>query len=467
MQLFSKSTPIKNKFTKEKTIISLLMKTKSLFLFLIVLFTGTWYLPAQQIDRVKLDSLLNLLADKNKAMGSLAILEDGKVAYAYAIGYVQLNPEKVASNDRTKYRIGSISKMFTATLIFQLIDEGKLQLSTTLDKYYPEIPNADKITIGNMLSHRSGIFSFTDDSSYLKWSGEPKTHEDIIKMTAEKKSQFEPGTKTVYSNSNFVLLGYIIEDICAKPYNAVLQSRICSSIGLQDTYYGGKTDVIKNESYSFRYVTSWEQVPETDMSIPHGAGALVSTPSDLVKFIAALFQGKLVSEVSLNHMKTIIENNLGMGMMQFPYNDKTVYGHGGAIDGFNSMLCYFPDEKLAVSYISNGTVYSVNDIVLRTINICFNKPDALPVFQTFDLKPEDLNQYLGVYSSTQIPIKITFTRVNDNLMGQGSGQPSFPLSPFAKDVFKFEQAGITITFDQVKKTFLLEQGGGKFTFTKE
>jgi D-alanyl-D-alanine carboxypeptidase len=442
------------------------MKTRSILAAIIVLVIFSGALSGQTFNKSKADSLLSLLADKNKAMGSLAVLENGKVIYARAIGFTETIPEKIASTERTKYRIGSISKMFTATLIFQLIEEGKLDLSTTLDKFFPTVPNAGKITIGNLLSHRSGIHSFTNDSAYLKWMLEPKTHQEMIKIISEGKPEFDPDAKTEYSNSNFVLLGYIVENLRKEPYNKVLQKYICSKAGLTDTYYGGKTDISKNECYSFQLQSSWEKQPETDMSIPHGAGAIVSTPSDLVKFISALFAGQLVSGESLNHMKTI-KDGMGMGMQQFPYENKTIFGHGGSIDGFGSMLCYFPDEKLAVSYCSNGTVYSINDILLRTINIYFNKPEKLPEFTTYDVTSEELDQFPGVYSSPQIPLKLTITQKEGKLFGQGTGQPAFPLEASAKNEFKFELAGIVIHFNPEKEEFILEQGGGNFTFTRE
>jgi CubicO group peptidase (beta-lactamase class C family) len=150
----------------------------------------------------------------------------------------------------------------------------------------------------------------------------------------------------------------------------------------------------------------------------------VSTPSDLVKFISALFAGQLVSDKSLNQMKTI-KDGLGMGMQQFPCENKTLYGHAGAIDGFGSMLCYFPDEKLAVSYCSNGTVYSINDILLRTINIYFNKPEKLPEFTTYNVKSEELDQFTGVYSSPQIPLKLTITKKEVNYSDRVSGSRHF------------------------------------------
>jgi CubicO group peptidase (beta-lactamase class C family) len=443
------------------------MKTKTFTISILALFFSASISFGQFFNKEKLDSLLNLLAEKNKAMGSLAISKNGNILYAKAIGYCLIDPQqKIASTEKTKYRIGSISKMFTATMIFQLIEEGKLELSTTLDKFFPTVPNAKLISIGNMLNHRSGIHSFTDDSTYLQWMTEPKTREEMIRVISEGKPDFEPGSKTAYSNSNFVLLGYIVEITCNKSYNAELQGRICLKIGLQDTYYGGKADVSKNESYSYSFIDGWKQQPETDMSVPHVAGAIVSTSADLVKFITALFNGQLISEKSLNKMKTITDG-LGMGMQQFPYETRVIYGHGGAIDGFNSILCYFPDDSLAIAYCSNGTVYAVNDILLGALSIYYNKPYSLPVFTIYSVKPEDLEQYVGVYSSPQVPIKVTITTKDGVLYGQGTDQPTIPLEAIAKHVFKFEMAGIVMTFNPEKNEFLLEQGGGKYTFTKD
>jgi len=442
------------------------MKTKNTLSGILFMLAVTFTINAQNFDLIKEDSLLNLLSEKNKAMGSLAIAENGNVIYAKAIGYRESVPSVLPSDTKTKYRIGSISKMFTATLIFRLIDEGKLELTKTLDKFYPTIHNSGKITIADLLSHRSGIHSFTDDSLYQTYMSQPKTKQEMIEIISILKPDFEPDEKTSYSNSNFVLLGFIAEDLYQRPYNEILQEHICARAGLSDTYLGGKTDLSKNECFSFSFITTWTKQPETDMSIPHGAGAIVSTPSDLVKFIYALFNNQLVSSTSLEHMMNIREG-LGMGMMQFPYENKKTFGHGGAIDGFNSILCYFPDEKVAFSYISNGTAYAVNDILLRSINNYFGKYDKLPEFKTYVVIAEDLEQYTGVYASPQIPIKVTISARDGKLFGQGSGQPEIHLEAIDKDIFKFEAAGIVMNFHPAQNEFILEQGGGKFTFTKE
>ena len=213
----------------------ILMKIKiiSAILFTLALFTAGY---AQNLDKAKLDKFFDALAEKNKAMGSLTLAKDGKTLYSRAVGYSRINEkEKKASTVETRYRVGSIAKTFTAVLIFQLTEEGKLKLTDTLDKFYPQIPNAEKITIAQILAHRSGIHSFTNDPDYQTWMMNPKTKEEMLAIIAKSKPDFEPGEKRQYSNSGFVLLGYIIEKVTGKSYQKALKERITSKIGLSDT----------------------------------------------------------------------------------------------------------------------------------------------------------------------------------------------------------------------------------------
>jgi D-alanyl-D-alanine carboxypeptidase len=247
------------------------MKLKNIFFTLF--FLCAFVLPSggqSHFIKAKEDSLLSLLEQNNKAMGSLAVMDKGKIIYARAIGHAGITPEKKVSDEKTRYRIGSISKMFTATLVFQLIEENKLELSATLDKFFPSVRNAEKITIGNLMNHRSGIHNFTNDAAYNTYMTKMKTKSEMIGIISANAPDFEPGDRYEYSNSNYVLLGYIVEDLRKESYENVLQKYICSRAGLSDTHYGGNTDLSKNESYSFRYVEGWVRQPETDMSIPHG-----------------------------------------------------------------------------------------------------------------------------------------------------------------------------------------------------
>lgn len=438
------------------------MKLKILFttFFIFALYSAAF---SQAPDKAKLDKFFDTLAEKNKAMGSLTISKEGNVLYSRAIGYSQINgTEKKPSTTATKYRIGSISKMFTAVMIFQLIEEGKLKLADTLAKFYPQIPNAEKITIGHLLSHRSGVHSFTSDPDFRTWLMNPKTQSEMLAVIAKSKPDFEPGAKQAYSNAGYLLLGYIVEKAAGRSYQTALKERITSKIGLTNTYLGGKTNAGENESFSYNYAGSWKQETETDLSIPGGAGAIISTPTDLTKFIQALFDLKLVSQESFNQMKTN-----SMGMFPFPLGDKTLYGHTGGIDGFNSMLAYLPEEKMAVAYISNGMVYPINDILLGVFAIYYNKPFQIPAFETIAVSPEVLEKYVGVYASPGFPLKITVTRDAATLYAQATGQSAFPLEATAADKFKFDTAGIFMEFDAAKNQMTLKQGGQEIVFTKE
>lgn len=425
-------------------------------------------LTAQQLNTKKLDSLLNVLDVNKKAQGSVAISKNGKLLYSKAIGFVDAGKTK-AANSQTKYRIGSISKMFTAVVTFQLIEEKKLTLDTKLSQYFPQIKNAGKITIGNMLYHRSGIHNITDDSTYEEWCDKPVTQKEMLAKITAAGVDFEPDTKTSYSNSNYILLAYIIEKITRKTYTQNIQQRITTKLKLANTFYGGKINHAKNEAGSFVFQGGdFTAFPyETDMSVPSGAGAIVSTPADLTVFIHALFNGKLVKASSLAQMKTI-KDGLGMGMFTFPFYDRVAYGHNGGIDGFSSNLAYFIKDSIAVSYTSNGTNYGMNDILIGLLSICFNKDYSIPDFNavanTADI---DFKKYTGVYAATFFPMKITITTDGKGLSAQATGQSSFQLDYKGKDTFGFDLAGIELIFNTEKEEVVLKQSGHSFTLKKE
>ena len=436
-------------------------------LVLIALFLSSKAVIAQDFNKLKMDSLFAKLAANDKAMGSVAISKNGQIIYSNAIGYASINgDEKIPANSSTRYRIGSISKMFTAVLIFQLIEEKKLSLEDKLAKFYPSLPNASKISIANLLNHHSGLHNFTDDSLYLTYYLKPHTQKEMLDIIAASPVDFESGEKGVYSNSNFLILGYIAEKISKKSYSELIQKKICAKLNLADTYVGGKIDPKKNESFSYTYVSDWKQEPETDMSVPGGAGSVVSTPTDLVKFIEGLLGGKLVSQNSIDQMKTL-KDGYGMGMLSIPFYERKALGHNGGIDGFVSNLSYFPKDSVAFSYCSNGEVYQMNNILIGMLSIYFNRPYKIPVFTSITLTSSELDKYLGIYASKQIPLKITVSKDNATLIAQATGQQSFPLEATEKDIFKFDRVGVVMEFNPSKNEFTLKQGGGTYLFTKE
>jgi len=179
---------------------------------LLVILIGGFASYAQSFNKAKLDSFFVALSVHDQNMGSLAIANNGIIVYHNAIGYSQLSANaKVPATIKTKYRIGSVSKMFTGTMIFQLIEEKKLSLTTTLATYFPQLPDADKITIAEMLNHHSGLHNLTDDPLYATYFGRQMSEDELIAIIAKQKPDFEPGTKVSYSNTNFILLGYIMK----------------------------------------------------------------------------------------------------------------------------------------------------------------------------------------------------------------------------------------------------------------
>lgn len=422
---------------------------------------------AQTPDKSKLDQFLNRLTEKNKAMGSLTVTKDGNIFYSRAIGYSQINgTEKKPVSETTRYRIGSITKMFTAAMIFQLVEENKLKLSDTLDKFFPQIPNAQKITLAQMLGHRSGIFNVTENPDFRSFKTQAKTRDEMVAIIAKAKPAFEPGEKAQYSNSNYVLLGYIVEKAGGRSYEDALKQRITSKIGLRDTYLGtGYSDASKNEGLSYNFIGDWKQESETHLSIPGGAGAIISTPNDLTKFIQALFDGKIVSKESLEQMKP--KDEFGLGINPYPIGGKTFYGHGGGIDGFRSLLVYLPEEKLSLAYTSNGVNYPLNNIVSGVFDIYWNKPFEIPTFETVAVSPEVLDQYVGIYSSSGVSFKLTITRDKSTLVAQPTGQPAFPLEAIAQDKFKLDSRGVVLEFDAAKTQLTFKRGGRDVLFTKE
>lgn len=335
-------------------------------------------LTAQTFNVAKLDSFFVALEKNNKAMGAVAISKKGKIIYSKAFGSAVITKDKIIPNTvSTKFRVGSVTKMFTAAMIFQLMDENKIKLNTTLDNYFPELPNANKITIAHLLNHSSGLHNYNDVPEYPKWAVGPKTQKDVFEIIKNHKYDFLPGIKHEYSNSNYYVLSCIIEKVTNKTFEENLKNRITSKLKLKNTYVGSKIKPEKNECYSYIFDAVWMFEMEVDMSIPRGAGAIVSNPSDLTKFMEALFSNKLISKNSLALM-THIQDNFGMGMFQMPWYDKKVLGHNGNIDNFYSAAVFFPEENLSVALCVNGTVIPFHDIVVALLSIYFNLDYTIP-----------------------------------------------------------------------------------------
>lgn len=422
-------------------------------------------LSAQKLDKAKLNRYFDSLEKHDKFMGSVAVSKGGTPLYARSLGFSDVETLRPSGPD-TRYRIGSISKTFTAVLVLKAVEAGKLSLQQTIDTFFPNLPHAAQITVGHLLLHQSGIHNFTNDENYLSWHTEAQTEASMVERITRAGSDFKPGSKTEYSNSNYVLLTYILERTFGEPYAVLLQSHITRPAGLKNTYLGGKLSRKKHEAYSYFYKGSYEKAPETDISIPLGAGGIVSTPADLVRFGEALFGGDLLQPESLEKMKSL-ENGFGMGLFQMPFYDITGYGHTGGIDGFSAVFGYFEAGDVAYALCSNGNNMNTNDISIAVLSAVYNKPYELPTLTPYAVSEEALDQYTGVYSAPEFPLKITITTQDNTLTAQATGQSAFPLQATAEHTFTFDAAGILMEFNPAEQTMLFEQGGAAFTLRKE
>jgi D-alanyl-D-alanine carboxypeptidase len=444
------------------------MKKNYLLLFLCC---TSIQLLAQTPASKKLDSLFAAYKKNNKAMGTVAIRQHGKLVYSKAIGFIgQPNNKTIKANHATVYRIGSISKMYTAALTFQLIQQHKLGMETLLSDYFATVPNADKIKIKHLLGHTSGIFNITSDSTFQSWYQKPISKEKMIANIAAHAPVFEPGTNKQYSNSNYILLGYIIESISKKNYQQNLTSAVNSITGAKFTNYGGKVNTAKREASSFSFENNkWLLQPETDLSVPHGAGAITATANDVALFAEKYIGGNILNQQWKDTVLNI-SKQLGYGIIKFDVNGEKGYGHNGAIDGFNSCVIYFPVTKISIAFLSNGINYSIDDIMDAVYKIYTGASYEIPSFKTIQLSEKELEKFNGEYSSDKIALKITISSKNNVMMVQATGQVAFPMDAITPTSFNNGQIGVALEFvlntDNTVKEMILKQGGGELSFKK-
>lgn len=422
---------------------------------------------AQTLDRAKLDQFFDQLDEKKKAMGSLTIVRDGNVVYSRVIGYARVDAtEQKLLNENSRFRIGSITKMFTASMILQLVEEGKLELTGTLAQFVPEIPNAGKVTIAQMLNHRSGIPNVAPPRG--REPGTPMTKDEMLALVASGTPLFEPGTRASYSNSGYFLLGLILERVTGMSYADALRERITSRIGLKDTYVAtGPIDVSNDESLTYLSTGSdWRQGTETHPSVLFGAGQIISTPNDLARFIQALFDLQLVSGASLDLMMTMRDGE-GSGMAQFPFAGKTFYGHTGGGDNYGAWLMYLPEERFALAYATNAKVLPVGDIMTGVIDIYYNRPFQIPTFETIVVSADVLDRYVGVYSSPEVAARFTITREDSTLYVAPGNQNPAALEATSENTFQLLGGGLVFEFNAATGQMILKRSGGPIVFTKE
>ena len=343
----------------------------------------------------KIDEVLSL-ANKYKLFnGSVLVAENGKVIHKKGYGYANME-WNIPNAPDTKFRLGSITKQFTSALILQLVDEGKLKLDGKLSDYLPVYRKdiGDKVTVHQLLTHTSGIPSYTGLPGFLaNVSRNPYTVEDFVKQYASNDLEFEPGSKFSYNNSGYFLLGAIIEKVTGKSYEQALKEKILDPLGMKNTGYDLHTPIIGKRATGYqRAANGYQHAPYLDMSIPYAAGSMYSTVEDLYLWDQALYSDRVVSAQSkaLMYKPALADYAYGWVINKAEFGNGTPAAerimHGGGINGFNTLIIRYPQQRHLIVLLDNTSQGESLDRLQETITrILFNQPYTMPKQSIVDL----------------------------------------------------------------------------------
>jgi CubicO group peptidase (beta-lactamase class C family) len=323
----------------------------------IVLTAGAGLLLGQgQELTAKLDHVVDAYQKNRNFMGSALVAKGGKVLLEKGYGMANLE-WNVPNTPDTKFRLGSITKQFTATAILQLQEQGKLSVSDPACKYLDNCPDGWKaITIHHLLTHTSGIPSYTTPE-FMRDPRQvrvPLTPVDILMLSRDKPLEFEPGAQWKYDNSGYIFLGAIVEKASGEKYADYLRKHIFGPLDMQDSGYDDTKTVLKNRASGYQPSKEGPvNADYLDMSLPYAAGSLYSTVRDLYRWDRALYTDKLLTKASEEKMFTAVKNNYGYGWMLAPMVHHKQIGHGGGIFGFVTYIARFPDDDAFVVVLAN------------------------------------------------------------------------------------------------------------------
>ena len=421
-------------------------------------------------DTEKLDSYFKELQSNDRFSGSVILMKGDDILFQNAYG--SIDKDGTPATPQSLYRVASITKSYTSALILRFVEQGDLSLKTTLNSYFPGIPNAEQITIEQLLRHQSGLANFTGLQSYTDYFTAERSREEMIEHFESIETVFEPGKRSAYSNTGYVLLGYIIEEISGLSYSEALREMITGPLGLNSTYFSRSTGLGQYEADSFIYEKGgWVPAPQTNLEILHGAAAIVSTAEEVAKFYRALFSGDILSEGSLENM-TRFEGQFGLGTIRFSFYDKAMIGHHGRIDGFQSHSAHIVEDDVTFAILANSLNHQFNDILNGFLSITFGKEFEMPDLEQripVSLAEEKLDRYTGIYSSEDFPRHIIVSVVEGSLMAYPIGQDAFLLTIYNDREMGSEQAGIEILFDEIEagryRGFQFSRSGKHFNFS--
>jgi CubicO group peptidase (beta-lactamase class C family) len=381
--------------------------------------------------------------------GSLLIAKDGEVLLSK--GYGMANYElDVPNTPETKFSIGSISKQFTAAAILQLEERERLSVNDRLVEFLPDYPRGDKITLHNLLTHTSGITRNVSNIPELMMI--PRTIEEVIELFKDEPFNFEPGERYGYSNAEYVLLAYIIEQISGQDYGEFLKENLFEPLDMRDTVHNRPETVLKHRASGYDpAVDGISNAPYEDPSNNIGAGSLYSTVEDLYKWDRALYTEKVLGKKSLRKLFTPYMNNYGYGMSIYQRLNRKVIGHDGSGHGFSAFLERFADDDACIIYVGNIRTGAKEVIAKDLAAILFREEYRIPAVRNLvELDPKIYDDYLGSYHVSPTMV-LTVKRENDHLLLKGTGGYYYPLDPLSETKFFYRHLYAKVSFIRDEK----------------
>src|SRR5579863_3070237 len=364
----------------------------------------------------------------NSFMGTVLVVDGEKVLLNEGYGKASLEWQ-IPNEPDVKFRLGSITKQFTATLVLLLQQDGKLNISDQISKYLPDAPRAwEKITLANLLGHTSGIPNFTNFKEFEAWSQSPRTWTEEYAFFRDKPLDFEPGSKFDYSNSNYEVLGAVIEKVSGKKYGDLLRERIFDPLGMTDSGVDADDLVLAKRAEGYHPGPTGPVVARSEsMTVPWAAGSVYSTTGDLLKWERGLFGGKVLNAESLKAMTTPGKGDYGLGLFITNHEATRVVGHEGGIEGFNTNMLYVPDRGICVVVLSNINSGAPGQMGQQLVDVALGKTVTLASERkAVPIAAQELKKFVGAYALSPT-FDVTIAVSGDALTAQGTGQPALTL----------------------------------------
>jgi CubicO group peptidase (beta-lactamase class C family) len=392
---------------------------------IVVVFLAT---PCFAQDTARMDEVVQTYVHNKTFMGTVLVARGGDVIFSKGYGSANLEWD-IANTPSTKFRLGSITKQFTAASILLLEERGKLKIEDPIKKYVADAPAAwDRITIYNLLTHTSGIPNFTSLPDYRTLQPFDSPVAKTIATFRDKPLDFQPGEKMSYSNSGYLVLGHVIETVTGGSYEKFVTENIFTPLGMKDSGYDSNTAIIAHRAAGYMPSPNGPvNAGFIHMSIPHAAGALYSTTEDLLRWEQGLFGGKVVSPASLVKMTTPFKGDYALGVVVQTASGRKVVQHAGGIDGFNTYLAYYPDDKLTVAVLANINGQTPNQIATKLADLAHGGAVQLTSERKdITLPVATLSKYVGTYEIAP-GVNMMIRLDGDHLTTQLAGQPQFPI----------------------------------------